>query len=731
MGALTAAVDPAAGDGRWRIWAKPAGHEPIEVTWVRGVPTQLGDYSTADPFGPQTASLTFPSVTMYDRLGDGELAWLAPEVDFEIAWDGPLPAGYPYSRFVWEGYSVPFEHSQDEIAITLVGAMMQMDNYKAKPEYAANPFPYEVAISRCWRDKPDLRLKPLEVRFPSWWTLAYTPTPGQLGAFTPTGVAPGALWTGMLTRETGSWDNLLTSYIQTLLASMYTRKGRFTLDLEPDRRPVLVHRDFLIEPNAATVVIESTQPGVKVNLTGDVSQSANVFYGQTKALTGEAYSGMQVIGDGTRTVYKPLAALRQVDPVNDRNTWLDPSRMRREQVLQVQEGMRISDLLKVGAAALAANADPGYTGTIELDTDPRMNGGQIISRQLIRAGMSVLLPGFRGDPNGILLHVTGTSWTAESETMTLTVDSKYRDKLTVEEVRARGRDALAVPRMLITGKVAPLLPDSLLPWNYAEGSGYIPSSPTYSARRLLEDMPSDIAFPWTEWTTQRPPRSASWRSCYIGIGPANLTKADDNWAAVGNRGGVAGGVFSRFGFPIRMAQAGAVRSLQLAAYDADGNVMPVGFHFSIYYQRTVSVGAMPKIPAGRIPAGSSFHTGDHYPFFEGAWESHNELGVETGLEVPVSVKTAGLIQGWGTSNVRAGYWPGSSSAGDPATGLLVDEGSWNWDTVGQSTSINPFAYNDVDAYAGYLYCMVYCDRQLNQPVYFLGRMFRVEPGQQS
>ena len=29
---------------------------------------------------------------------------------------------------------------------------------------------------------------------------------------------------------------------------------------------------------------------------------------------------------------------------------------------------------------------------------------------------------------------------------------------------------------------------------------------------------------------------------------------------------------------------------------------------------------------------------------------------------------------------------------------------------------------------GNLYAMIYCDGQNDQPVYFLGRMFRVEPG---
>jgi len=34
--------------------------------------------------------------------------------------------------------------------------------------------------------------------------------------------------------------------------------------------------------------------------------------------------------------------------------------------------------------------------------------------------------------------------------------------------------------------------------------------------------------------------------------------------------------------PIRMSQGGTIRLSQLAAYDRDGNVMPVKFHISVY-----------------------------------------------------------------------------------------------------------------------------------------------------
>lgn len=712
-------------EGRWRIVAHRPGHEPVDITFVRGVPTTLRDWTWSDPFGPSTASLTFPSVTCWEPLGAGELFWLAPDVNVDIIWDGPLPEGYPFSEFRWEGYILPFDFTETDVSVNLIGALMQLDNYLAKPEYPTHPLAYEQAISRCWNLGTDLRIKPLQVNFPGWWKKRWL-GPRGIPALNPVGLKPRSRWTGLLTRETGSWDKALTSYIQTMLASMYTKRGRWTLELLPGRRPVLMHRDFRHSPDSATVVVDPFQPGVKVSLSEDHSQSANVLYGQSKALTGEAYSGMDVSPDGSRTTYRPLAALRQAHPQTDSNGWLDRSRMRREMKIQAQEGLNADELFEVANNQLQVVSEPGVTGTITLTSDPRMyvagdQPGPVLMRSLLRAGMSVQLESFRGLPEGIMLHVTEARMEHTSQTLTLTVDSKYRDKLTVDEVRLRGRDALAVPRMLIGGKIEPVLPDMLVPWNYAEGSGYIPSAPEFSARRLFDGMPAGVVFPYVEWTRLRPPRDPAWRGCYVTIGPKDVDEADKNWAKHPGRSGA-------FAVPIKMSQAGQARGLQLAAYNDDGELMPVGFHFSIYYQKDTNVASMPKIPAGKVPAGTQFKVGDHYPFFAGAWETYEEGGIQRGTEVPVSVQTAGLIQGWGTETVRAGYWPGRSDGGDRPTGLLVDEATWDWNTVGQTPDINPYVQQQVSPNAGYLYCMIYCDEQLDEPVHFMGRIFRVEPG---
>lgn len=709
--------------GHWRLYARRPGRNGLQITRFRGVPTKVGGWVLSDPFSVESMTLALPKVTMFDHLGHGELDWVGYGTDVDLVWVGDLPAGYPLDSFRVECFMSSFDFSPDGLTVGLSGALLQLDNYLAKPEYPARPLPYEWAIGRQFTGRPDLRLKRLRKEFPADWTLTYAPPPkGTRLYLIPTGVKKGEKWTGLVTRETGSFDPVLSSYTQTLLASMWTDRGRWALDLDPHRQPVLRHRPQKYAPDAATLILDPAAPGVAMSLAVDWSQSLNVVYGQGSSLSGEGYTGQVVTNDGQRTSYEPLAALRQVDPVGDDNGWLDTGVMRKEVSIQLQQGLTLAQARQVGAAHLKQYAEPGVTGEVTLTADvPLGLDGAYLSRFLILAGMSAYLPNLFGMPDGLMVHITKVDVNLDSGTVTLTIDSKYRDALTVDEVKLRGRDALQVARQLIGGQYQPSVPDLLKPWNYTEGSGYVPSGPHFSSRRLFEEMPDEVKFPWTDWTTLRPPRDPSWRKCYMGIGPRNAN-ADNNWGFVAGPGG------AKLAFPIKMAQAGQIRMLQIAAYDLDGNIMPVKFHFSLYMANGTSVRSMPRITAADLGSADGFKAGQHYPFFGGAWERYRVNGTQVQTEDPLSVSSAGLVRAWGTRNVPAGYWPGSALAGDQPTGMLVDEGVFEFDTTQMDANFSPYTAQQVSPLTGQLYGMIYCDMQGEYPVYFLGRMFRVEPG---
>lgn len=718
--------------GYWRFVARPRGKEPVDISAVRGIETSIGRMVTADPFGPKEMTLVLPMVSIFDRLGEGDLWWCRRHVDIDVIWEGDLPAGFtpvisiPGSseppKWRWEGYIANFSRG-DGLTIQIKGANYQLDNWLAKPEYPQRPLPYEWAIARQFLNKPSLRLEPLRIIWPDWWSRVYTPVAKAPSYMIPAGVTAGDKWTDLVTRSTGNWDPVLTSYIQGLLTAMYDSRGRWTIDLDAHRQPVMFHRANQTVVDDTVVVIDLADPGVKPDLNEDWEQSLTTVFGQGTSLSGVAFSGMNVSADGTSTTYNPLAYLRQAYPESDDNPWRDLDLMVKEVFLQMQAGLSADDAAQVARAHLARFAEPGQVGTIRLKSDPKM-GGITIPRGLLRAGLTVHLPRAMGYPGGVLAHVTQVETdTAKAETV-LTLDSKFRDALTSEEVRLRGRDALSVTRMLVAGQYQPPVSDQMLPWSYEQGSGVIPSNPVHNATRLFSGMPSTVQFPWTDWTTARPPKDSKWKSSYLSLGAAQAN-ADANWITQSSASGVS------YGVPIQMAQAGTIRLLQVAAYDVDGNVLPVPFHISFYYVGGVNVMSMPRIPADQKAMFPPYATGQHYPFVRDGFEAFKIDGTKNDPNVPQPTESVGLIRAYGTFYEKAGFWPGSYADGDQPTGLLVDEQQWSFDTTNTADAYwDPYRAerNLTNPKAGKVYAMIYCDGQLDQEVFFLGRMFRVEPG---
>jgi hypothetical protein len=712
--------------GHWSITAYPRGKAPRELTTFRGIPTKVESFSFADPFGAQEMALTFPASTVFDARGYGDLDWATKFTDVDMRWVGEVPEGYDATALVpgmsWEGYIVRFSPTDAGLGVQLKGAGLQLDNYLAKPEFLARPLPYEWAIARCFLNKPALRLHPLRIIWPEWWTKTYVPPVKVNSSFIPAGVSEGEFWTGLLTRQTGSWNPSLTGYIAELLAAMYSERGRWTIDFDVNRQPVMFHRDFVVGPGPGVVTINPRDPGVKLTLTEDWEQSLTTVFIQGKSRAGVAYTGMQVSSDGQSTFYRPAAALRQVYPDLMDNDWFDHEVMPREVMLATQTGLSADDAALVARAHLSRFSEPGQQGTVTLKVDPTMDGA-VIPRHLVRAGMDIHLPYVGGRPEGVVAHVSASSASMASEEVSLTIDTKARDALTVQEVMQRGRDSLQVSRMLVAGHWTNPISDLLMPWSYAEGSGFIPSNDSFNALPLFEGMPNEVQFPWDSWIAARPPKDPKWRSCYIGLGPTQAN-ANSNWFTQRNGEGVDKGS------PVKMGALGSIRLTQIAAYDANGHVLKVPFHVGFYAVGGVNVDSMPLIPVEQVSLFPPYAAGQHYPFVRDGFEKTNIDGTATNPKVPHPTDSVGMIRVYGNFYEKAGFWPGSYAEGDEATGLLVDETSWDWDTTGVSASYyDPLSLesNLTNVLAGQIYVMFYCDEQLDQEVFFLGRLFRLEP----
>jgi hypothetical protein len=741
--------------GYFRIFATPPGQRQREITMFRGVPVKIGTVSTQDPFTESTASLVLPQVTVFDTPGSGDLDWLVPSSDIDIVWENV--GGYDLT-WSWEGYIASYSFNlsgQDSsFSMDLKGAFYGLDDYLAIPRFPKRPIPYEILIAQAFdQDQHPTHLGRLRMLFPSDWGLKVPAfkDPTYLTALKPWGVATGQLWTGFTARNTGSWEPLLTGFVQSLLTVMFAEGGsQWTIRNRGHRRPELFLRKAPNSNDEEIIEVYLGAPGVTMDGSRDFTQRAGVIYGSGQDEAGIAFSNVQVSPNGRNTFYKPFAYSSRMWPRKN-NPSYDPNLKPKETMIRFQDGVDEVSALKIAQGQYQRFAEPGITGSVTLTTDPRLASGALMPRLMIRGGQTIRLNGLFGVREGVLAHVTQASADFTNLTTTLTFDTKYRDQLTVDEVRARTRDALTPMRALQVGKYSNTIQDLVLPWSYKAGSGIVPTP----AQHFYDKLPPTATFPFEEFTKRYPPKDPKSKNWYIEIGPTDTADSSNNWSAV-KRDGQA-----TMAIPIRMSQAGSIRLTQLAAYDKHGNVMPVKFHYSVYYSNGTAENGMPQFPGKRsdpdfprylkarqkglpgvrdrdrpvIPTTyetSGKATAQAHPFYEGGWETVQPDGTQFpwGSDVQLADANDGLIVGWGNYHEPAGYSPGRFSKGADRTGLLEDNAAWSWDVVGHSNlDLQDPDQNVNEEYAGMLFVMIYCDDQLSESVYFQGRFIRNEPGQ--
>lgn len=740
--------------GYWRIYATPPGKARKEITVFRGAPIVLSTVAFQDPFSDATASLTCNQITPWDNLGSGDLDWVVPDADIDIVWENTGPYEFKWS---WEGYIVSFDTatspSGSTFGITLKGALYGLDDYLATPSFPTNPIPYELLIKDAFdQTKHPAHLGALKITFPTDWTnkVPSSKDPAYLGFLKPWGVSTGQNWTGLTSRSTGSWEPLLTGFTQSLLAVMYTDDGgQWTVRNKGGRVPELFLRRPPELDDPSIIEIDLAAPGVQFSGSKDFTQRANVIYGSGQDEAGITYNGMTVTPNGNTTYYQPYAYSPLTYPKTG-NANFNKFVKSKETYLQFQQGLSEDGAFAVAKSHLYRFGEPGYTGSITLTADVRQADGTPVPRMLIREGRTIRIKNLGGLGNGVIAHVSQVQIDFSALTATLTYDTKYRDQLTVAEVQARTRDALNPTHALQVGKDSLTVQDLLMPWSTAKGSGVMPTA----AKDFFAKLPATATFPFEAYTTQYPPSNPAYAPWYIKIPKTNKTDSKQNWSAVARDGA------TRLAIPIRFAQAGSIKLFQMAAYDANGNVLPVKFHASLYSVNTTSPTDMPiyslntnydpdvtpkKLtprsghPSGWNPRG--WGSGDNvsfsvsgnntHPFFEGAWQQTSPDGLTYPTDWYQSTQSAGLVVGWGTFYEPAGFWPGRFSKGASATGLLSDETSWSWDlsaTLDPHNAKNPTNGPYGASSAGMLYLEIYCEDQGDEPVYFLGRAYRSEPG---
>ena len=119
-------------------------------------------------------------------------------------------------------------------------------------------------------------------------------------------------------------------------------------------------------------------------------------------------------------------------------------------------------------------SEPGLTGRIVLTQDPREN-----SRMLIPPGDKITLVGYEGADR--VLHITAVERDWQTGTVTLDVDEKSRDAMTVAQIRTRDKEARRDParRPGNPNRRSRLDVDQVVPFDGESGAGVIPKLALY------------------------------------------------------------------------------------------------------------------------------------------------------------------------------------------------------------------------------------------------------------
>lgn len=719
------------------------GGRAVDVTAVRAAPTQLVSYSSSDPFGDSTAVFSFPSITPFDDLDAADLSrWLGYYSNVDLYWVPAIDAstagydGEPLATSalsnqpdvitpsvlrngggvrtgtnrikVWEGFLSDMGFNADSGSASLQaecqGALFQVDRYLQKPFYPPRPWPLEDLIADAFnrKHKPHLRTQALITQFPAGWKNIVPKYAGN-SLYVPV-ARPGTKWSGYAARSTGAWDHALTGFVQDQLTVMLTdhKSGvtpgnQWTVQHHRQgaasplgRQPVLQVRDRFRAPDFAMWV---GTPGLDVSgLHGDSTQSENIIYGEGTDIDGTTWRNAVISNDGSRTDYLPLAASRQVYPAHD-NPAFARGGFASEAYTKFGPGFSQVQAVSASEQQLTRDQQPGWSGTIVIRTDPSL----ALPRWLIRAGMTMLLQGFVGTgETGMPFHISAVSVSPMDGSVSLTVDTRYRDLLTVEEALTRTRDPLTPIKMLQVNRTSVLIDDIQAPWDYKAGSGFIPKSSIAFHRY----KPARETFPYVDWREKHPPLHH----------PGWYVKCDA--AAPTRKGRWAGAV------PILTSEKDTIIRTEFAVCDLYGRPLKVPFHVSLYYVN-VTVAAMPRNAQGPSP------------YIDGAFESVNPL---TGQSWPAGSFLApdqSMIIGWGNRSKgvfdRAGFWPSRETDGASPSGLFVDDSSWSFDNTSNPNYrrlAKPGQRQRASAIT--IYAMFYCEH--THPVYFSGQLFRQNPG---
>ena len=439
-----------------------------DVTFYRGVPMQVNDWSFSEPFADEQASLKFPQISPFEVEPSFLGSWNNVEI---VVYNGEV---------LWEGFINALSWDENGVSVDCMGVLRQGDLYVRAPGFFNNLIPISILLR--------------DYAFNQTYRPAYRFATLAIEDGTPT-----------QSRYRGSWESPL-AFAQRLLEQATDEDGAFSIRIVRPRTPVLMRRDTTTQHWSVSV----GQPGVRISLRADFIQEFNVLYAEGEDYGGATWRG--VFRDPTNGMprIQPVAydpAVHGFDEVEEvivpgellGSLRYDAARatstqIRIEQYHNVGSNYSRADAKSRGAESILRSADTGYAGSIELASDPEED-----IRFRMKAGQNILLRNFHGEGgDGMMFHISGCRQNFSSGTVSLTVDSKARDLATIEAILGHFPEAYDPYLAISDGRSAALINDRTFPWDDAAGSGNFPGDDT--AGYVHADPTARITVPGRTWT---------------------------------------------------------------------------------------------------------------------------------------------------------------------------------------------------------------------------------------
>lgn len=262
----------------------------IDVTYFRDHPAQMGPWSSNEPNGDAATSVFFPQISWWERPNHGELAWIEGGKDVNIYLVRPNGT----KKTLFEGLVVGLAHSGQGLGITvnILGCLYQADHS-----------PYIQELYQKNRDIGTAIADVMDGAISRHYGKCNRPV------------------TGIKTNIRGSGGARLTQGVQDMLSTAFTSDAtnQWTITNLPGRKPSIKLKD----KTTHHWTMAMGHPGLTLDLTNDFQQMVGMVWGSGTGTNGAPWFNAKYPGIKIQTAPAYPLGVGEVFVAGDSHTGFD------------------------------------------------------------------------------------------------------------------------------------------------------------------------------------------------------------------------------------------------------------------------------------------------------------------------------------------------------------------------------------------------------------------------